>query len=127
MKMNNLIYAPALKPEFRCRVPLRDARQLFLVDGSVQGAGSPLAFRLEDGEQMDKMLQIIGVRMAAADELAVAAFLAGRIGFMDIPRLVERALGAVPPGACDSEEAVRAAVGAAERAFASASTTTSTK
>ena len=41
--------------------------------------------------------------------------------------LVERALGAVPPGACDSEEAVRAAVGAAERAFASASTTTSTK
>lgn len=62
MKMNNLIYAPALKQEFRCRVPLRDARQLFLVDGSVQGAGSPLAFRLEDGEQMDKMLQIIGVR-----------------------------------------------------------------
>ncbi|MHB9024930.1 MAG: 1-deoxy-D-xylulose-5-phosphate reductoisomerase [Armatimonadota bacterium] len=30
----------------------------------------------------------------AADEAAVAAFLAGQIGFMDIPRLVERALAA---------------------------------
>ena len=62
MKVNNLIYAPALKQEFRCRVPLRDARQIFLVDGSVQGAGSPLAFRLEEGERLDKMLQIIGIR-----------------------------------------------------------------
>ena len=65
--------------------------------------------------------------LAAADELAVAAFLAGRIGFMDIPRLVERALGSVPPGACDSEDAVRAAVGAAERVFAAVHMPTSTK
>ncbi|MHB0937603.1 MAG: 1-deoxy-D-xylulose-5-phosphate reductoisomerase [Armatimonadota bacterium] len=33
----------------------------------------------------------------AADEAAVAAFLAGRIGFMDIPRLVDRALTAHHP------------------------------
>ena len=32
----------------------------------------------------------------AADEVAVAAFLAGRIGFMDIPRVVSAALEAVP-------------------------------
>ena len=32
----------------------------------------------------------------AADEVAVAAFLAGRIGFMDIPRVVSSALEAVP-------------------------------
>lgn len=62
MEANNLIYAPALKQEFRCRVPLRDARQLFLVNGTVQGAGAPLALRLEEGEQMDKMLQIIAIR-----------------------------------------------------------------
>ncbi|HSJ73664.1 MAG TPA: hypothetical protein VK904_05050, partial [Miltoncostaeaceae bacterium] len=31
-----------------------------------------------------------------ADEVAVAAFLAGRIGFMDIPRVVRAALEAVP-------------------------------
>ena len=62
MKASNLIYAPALKQEFRCRVPLRDARQLFLVNGTVQGGGAPLALRLEAGEQMDKMLQIIGIR-----------------------------------------------------------------
>ena len=64
MKANNLIYAPALKQEFRCRVPLRDARQLFLVNGTVQGGGAPLALRLEEGEQQDKMLQIIGIRSA---------------------------------------------------------------
>ena len=64
MKANNFIYAPALKQEFRCRVPLKDARQLFLVNGTVQGAGAPLALRLEEGEQMDRMLQIIGIRSA---------------------------------------------------------------
>lgn len=32
----------------------------------------------------------------AADEVAVAAFMAGRIGFMDIPRALEHALKAVP-------------------------------
>lgn len=35
----------------------------------------------------------------AANEVAVAAFLAGRIGFLDIPRLVERALTAHAPTA----------------------------
>ncbi|MBO6081436.1 MAG: Fe-S cluster assembly protein SufD [Bacteroidales bacterium] len=64
MKANNLIYAPALKQEFRCRVPLKDARQVFLVNGTVQGAGAPLAFRLEEGEQLPQMLQLIAIRSA---------------------------------------------------------------
>ena len=62
MKANNFIYAPALKHEFRCRVPLKDTRQLFLVNGTVQGGGAPLSLRLEEGQQMDQMLQIIGIR-----------------------------------------------------------------
>ncbi len=34
----------------------------------------------------------------AANEVAVAAFLDGRIGFMDVPRVVRDALDRVPPG-----------------------------
>jgi 1-deoxy-D-xylulose-5-phosphate reductoisomerase len=34
----------------------------------------------------------------AANEVAVAAFLQGRIGFMDVPRVVRDALDRVPPG-----------------------------
>ena len=35
----------------------------------------------------------------AADEVAVDAFLAGQIGFTDIPRLIERVLDETPGGA----------------------------
>ena len=42
----------------------------------------------------------------AADEVAVAAFLAGRIGFMDIPRVVSSALEAVPAGPAADLDAV---------------------
>ncbi|MCC6831217.1 MAG: 1-deoxy-D-xylulose-5-phosphate reductoisomerase [Thermoleophilia bacterium] len=45
----------------------------------------------------------------AANEVAVAAFLDGRIGFLDIPALVERALEAVPGGPGDDLDAVMAA------------------
>ena len=40
----------------------------------------------------------------AANEVAVAAFLEGRIGFTEIPRLIERALDACPGGALSSIE-----------------------
>ena len=46
--------------------------------------------------------------LAAADELAVARFLRGEMPFAGIPRLVERALDAMPGGACDSIDAVLA-------------------
>lgn len=58
----NFIYAPSLKKEFRCKVPLKNTRQLFVINGTVQGGGAPLDINITDGEQMEQMLQIIGVR-----------------------------------------------------------------
>jgi Fe-S cluster assembly protein SufD len=58
----NYIYAPALTSEFRCKVPLKETRQLFIVNGKVQGGKSPFSLRLEEGEVMKEMLQIISVR-----------------------------------------------------------------
>ena len=44
----------------------------------------------------------------AANEAAVAAFLAGRIGFLDIARAVESVLEQIPSGSCDDLETVLA-------------------
>ena len=44
--------------------------------------------------------------LAAADEWAVSAFLAGRIGYVQIAESVEKCLSAAPQMACDSLEAV---------------------
>lgn len=52
----------------------------------------------------------------AANEVAVAAFLNGRIRFTDIPRLVEAALARQAPGASDTLDALMA-VDAETRAF----------
>lgn len=61
----NFIYAPALKAnEFRCKVPLQDTRQLFIVNGQVQGGASPFVLNLKEREVMEQMLQIISVRNA---------------------------------------------------------------
>ena len=53
-----------------------------------------------------------------ANEEAVAAFLAGGIGFMDIPRAVAHALDAVDAGPADSLDSVMAADSAARAAVA---------
>jgi len=53
-----------------------------------------------------------------ANEEAVAAFLAGSIGFMDIPRAVAHALDAVDAGPADSLDSVMAADSAARAAVA---------
>ncbi|MCL7714295.1 1-deoxy-D-xylulose-5-phosphate reductoisomerase [Stenotrophomonas mori] len=45
----------------------------------------------------------------AANEIAVSAFLQGRIGFLSIPELVEQALSALPDTAADTLEALLAA------------------
>jgi 1-deoxy-D-xylulose-5-phosphate reductoisomerase len=37
------------------------------------------------------------IALNASDEIAVAAFLEGRIGFMGIPRTIEEVLAATPP------------------------------
>lgn len=62
MKANSFIYAPELKSSFRCNVKLNDSRQLYLVNGTVQGGGAPLSISLPDGQSLDKMLQIIAIR-----------------------------------------------------------------
>ncbi|WP_180970102.1 1-deoxy-D-xylulose-5-phosphate reductoisomerase [Deinococcus planocerae] len=41
---------------------------------------------------------LLPTALNAADEVAVAAFLAGRLGFTDIPRLIERVLDETPAG-----------------------------
>lgn len=64
MKTNKSICTAASEQAFRCRVPLEDARQLFLVDGTVQDAAAPLDFRLADGERPAQMLQVVAVRSA---------------------------------------------------------------
>jgi 1-deoxy-D-xylulose-5-phosphate reductoisomerase len=56
----------------------------------------------------------------AANEVAVAAFLDERIGFMDIPRTVEAALAAVPAARAADLEAVMDADARARAAAAAA-------
>src|SRR3546814_14137791 len=50
----------------------------------------------------------------AANEVAVDAFLKGRIGFLDITRIVEQTLARLTSGPLDDLEAVRAADGEAK-------------
>jgi len=61
---NNFIYAPAtaVEKEFRCRVPMQGTRQLFLVDGGVQGTGRPLQITIAEGEELKDLLQVVAVR-----------------------------------------------------------------
>ncbi len=57
-----------------------------------------LAFRaIEEGGSMPAILN-------AANEVAVAAFLAGRCGFMDIPRVIEQTMNSLQGQAADSLE-----------------------
>ena len=59
----NFIYVPALaKNEFRCKVPLKNAEQKYIVNGSVQGGKSPFTLEIPAGKSMDKMLQLICIR-----------------------------------------------------------------
>lgn len=56
------------------------------------------------------------VALNAADEIAVEAFLAGKIGYMDIPRMIERVLSEVPPQALSWDSIQAADVWARKRA-----------
>lgn len=60
----NFIYAPetAVQRGFRCRVPMKGTRQVFVVDGGVQGTGHPLKISLNDGDTLPELLQVISVR-----------------------------------------------------------------
>ncbi len=61
----NFIYVPDLGGnEFRCKVPLKNTCQQFIVNGRVQGGVSPFTLELKENERMEEKLQIIGVRNA---------------------------------------------------------------
>ena len=61
---DNYIYAPVHNIEggFRCRVPLKGSRQIFMIDGGVQGTGRPLDIRFEKGKLYEEALQVISIR-----------------------------------------------------------------
>lgn len=60
----NYIYAPEHNIEggFRCKVPLPGSRQIFMIDGGVQGTGRPLDIRFEKGKIYEESLQVISIR-----------------------------------------------------------------
>lgn len=66
----NYIYAPdsPLTEQFKCRVPMKGTRQLFVVNGGVQGTRTPLAITLEKGQVMEEILQVISVRTNGASD-----------------------------------------------------------
>ena len=69
---NNYIYIPAdpQQEEFRCRVPLKDTQQVFVVDGK----GEKMGLSLGKGEVLPQMLQVISVRSGQpAQELAYSS------------------------------------------------------
>jgi Fe-S cluster assembly protein SufD len=63
---NNYIYIPSdpQQEEFRCRVPLKDTEQVFVVDGK----GEKMGLNLGKGEILSQMLQVIAVRSRQAQE-----------------------------------------------------------
>ena len=69
---NNYIYIPGdpQQEEFRCRVPLKDTEQVFVVDGK----GEKMGLSLGKGEVLPQMLQVISVRSGQpAQELAYSS------------------------------------------------------
>ncbi|MBR5183326.1 MAG: Fe-S cluster assembly protein SufD [Bacteroidales bacterium] len=63
---NNYIYIPdkSQHEEFRCRVPLQDTEQVFVVDGK----GEKQGLNLGKGEVLPQMLQVIAVRSSQAQD-----------------------------------------------------------
>lgn len=64
MSGENYIYAPtpSVAHQFRCRVPMKGTRQIFIVDGGVQGTKNPFSFIAGRGKIMDEFLQVISIR-----------------------------------------------------------------
>ena len=69
--MTNYIYTPNRDNEFRCKVPLENTEQLFVVDGALQSNAideisgreeGGYAFKVSKKRAMENMLQIISVR-----------------------------------------------------------------
>jgi Fe-S cluster assembly protein SufD len=72
----NYIYAPDTDAGFKCRVPLDNTRQVFVIDGKVQqgcnsyiGKEGGFSFHLNKGVVDDKMTQVIYVRRQGTETL----------------------------------------------------------
>ncbi len=67
METQNFIYAPEHKVagNFRCKVPLKDSRQIFVIDGGVQGTAAPLSLVFAKGQHEEEIIQAINVRTEA--------------------------------------------------------------
>lgn len=72
----NYIYAPDTDAGFRCRVPLENTKQVFVVDGNVQqggdayrGTNGGFSLCLAEGVVEEEMLQVIYVRRKGAETL----------------------------------------------------------
>lgn len=63
MNLQNYTYAPVteLAENFKCGVPMKGTRQVFVIDGGVQGTGKPLSVSFDKNAGED-ILQVIGVR-----------------------------------------------------------------
>ena len=77
--MTNYIYTPNRDNEFKCKVPLENTTQLFVVDGFLQSnsideivAGESGGYALKVGKNrvLDQMLQIISVRSNIYDSVS---------------------------------------------------------
>ena len=77
--MTNYIYTPNRDNEFKCKVPLENTTQLFVVDGFLQSnsideivAGETGGYALKVGKNrvLDQMLQIISVRSNIYDSVS---------------------------------------------------------
>lgn len=66
----NYIYIPdtSIADGFRCRVPLKGSRQLFVVNGGVQGSHHPLSISFDKGQICKEILQVINVRTSEHKE-----------------------------------------------------------
>jgi Fe-S cluster assembly protein SufD len=59
---SNYLLAPKANHGFSCKVPMKGTRQVFVVNGKVEGTGKPLALSFPKGEVNASILQVIGVR-----------------------------------------------------------------
>lgn len=58
----NYIYAPSVAEEFKCRIPMTGTKQLFLINGGIQGTKKPFSLKVEKGKSLGEILQLISVR-----------------------------------------------------------------
>ncbi|MFA7116238.1 MAG: Fe-S cluster assembly protein SufD [Bacteroidales bacterium] len=69
MDYSKFTYAPSNKiiNKFNCDVPLVNARQIYVIDGGVNGTDLPLSLNIDKNTQIKDLLQVISVRNNTSD------------------------------------------------------------